>query len=98
MAGAAACSQDFFISHSWSDDATLKYAKLQQVADEFEAENGRPPTFWLDKVCIDQSAIGDALRVNGALTSLDLRWNKLGDREAALREIAKDRPSLTLKL
>ena len=62
MAGAAACSQDFFISHSWSDDATLKYAKLQQVADEFEAENGRPPTFWLDKVCIDQSAIGDALR------------------------------------
>ena len=62
MAGAAARSQDFFISHSWSDDATLKYAKLQQVADEFEAENGRPPTFWLDKVCIDQSAIGDALR------------------------------------
>ena len=56
------CAQDFFISHSWSDDATLKYAKLQQVADEFEAENGRPPTFWLDKVCIDQSAIGDALR------------------------------------
>ena len=65
MAGAAACSQDFFISHSWSDDATLKYAKLQQVADEFEAENGRPPTFWLDKVCIDQSAIGDALRDPG---------------------------------
>ena len=62
MVGAAPCSQDFFISHSWSDDATLKYAKLQQVADEFEAENGRPPTFWLDKVCIDQSAIGDALR------------------------------------
>ena len=60
MTGAA--PQDFFISHSWSDDATLKYAKLQQVADEFEAENGRPPTFWLDKVCIDQSAIGDALR------------------------------------
>ena len=28
---------------------------LQQVADEFEAENGRPPTFWLDKVCIDQT-------------------------------------------
>eukprot|EP01043_Picozoa_sp_COSAG02_P017382 COSAG02_NODE_786_length_17199_cov_25.278889_20_plen_74_part_00 len=24
---------DFFISHSWSDDATLKYDKLQQVRE-----------------------------------------------------------------
>ena len=24
---------DFFISHSWSDDATLKYNKLQQVRE-----------------------------------------------------------------
>jgi hypothetical protein len=43
-------------------------------------------------------AIGDALRVNSVLTSLDLGWNDLGGGEAALREIAKDRPSLTLKL
>ena len=43
-------------------------------------------------------AIGDALHVNSVLTSLDLGWNDLGGGEAALREIAKDRPSLTLKL
>ena len=43
-------------------------------------------------------AISDALRVNSVLTSLDLGWNDLGGGEAALREIAKDRPSLTLKL
>ena len=44
-------------------------------------------------------AIGDALHVNSALTSLDLRVNEVcRDGRAALREIAKDRPSLTLKL
>ena len=42
--------------------------------------------------------MSEALKVNSVLTELDLRWNKLGDGEAALREIAKDRPSLTLKL
>ena len=44
-------------------------------------------------------AIADALRVNGVLTSLNLTLNWIGDAgKAALREIAKDRPSLTLKL
>lgn len=37
-------------------------ANVAQIVDEFEAENGRLPTFWLDKVCIDQSNISDALR------------------------------------
>ena len=46
------------------------------------------------------AAIADALRVNSVLTSLNLEWNLgIGDAgKAALREIAKDRPSLTLKL
>jgi hypothetical protein len=43
-------------------------------------------------------AIGEYVAVSGVLTSLDLRGNTLGDGEAALREIAKDRPSLTLRL
>jgi hypothetical protein len=44
------------------------------------------------------NAIADALHVNSVLTELDLRWNDLRGGEAALREIAKDRPSLTLML
>jgi hypothetical protein len=37
--------------------------------------------------------------VSGVLTSLNLTLNWIGDAgKAALREIAKDRPSLTLKL
>ena len=43
-------------------------------------------------------AIGDALHVNGVLTSLNLEYNQIGDGKAALREIAEGRPSLTLKL
>lgn len=43
-------------------------------------------------------AISEALRVNGALTSLNV-GNPLGDEaKAALREIAKGRPSLALNL
>ena len=46
------------------------------------------------------AAIGDALRANDALTELGLRANDDigGDAKAALREIAKGRPSLTLEL
>jgi len=53
---------DYFMSHSWHDDAEAKWAALQQAAEEFRAANGRYPTFWLDKVCIDQNKIGDGLR------------------------------------
>jgi hypothetical protein len=44
--------------------------------------------------------IGEALRtsVSSALTSLNLKYNDMVDKEAALREIAKDRPSLILGL
>eukprot|EP00929_Paragymnodinium_shiwhaense_P009697 TRINITY_DN113966_c0_g1_i1.p1 TRINITY_DN113966_c0_g1~~TRINITY_DN113966_c0_g1_i1.p1 ORF type:complete len:273 (+),score=27.43 TRINITY_DN113966_c0_g1_i1:2-820(+) len=54
---------DYFLSHSWHDDVQVKWRKLQQVASEFEARQGRCPTFWLDKVCINQSCIADGLKV-----------------------------------
>ena len=54
---------DFFLSHSWHDDANIKYDALEAFVRKFVARKGREPTFWLDKVCIDQSNIGDGLRV-----------------------------------
>merc|ERR1712203_1320439 len=53
---------DYFMSHSWYDDPEAKWEALQQLVDEFQAQNGRLPTFWLDKVCMDQDNIGDGLR------------------------------------
>ena len=54
---------DFFMSHSWYDDENLKMEKLHHLAENFHRKHGRYPTFWLDKVCIDQSNIGDGLKV-----------------------------------
>lgn len=54
---------DYFMSHSWHDDAKLKWHKLTELANRFQKDHGRFPTFWLDKVCIDQDNIGDGLRV-----------------------------------
>ena len=45
---------DYFISHSWSDDAKHKYAQLMAVTLQFRRKHGRDPTLWLDKVCINQ--------------------------------------------
>jgi hypothetical protein len=53
---------DFFMSHSWYDDPLIKFEKLQELANTFYDKHGRYPTFWLDKVCIDQNAIADGLR------------------------------------
>jgi hypothetical protein len=50
---------DFFLSHSWSDNAPAKWKVLESVKAKFLEQNGRLPTFWLDKVCIDQSNIDD---------------------------------------
>merc|ERR1719160_1683603 len=54
---------DFFMSNSWHDDKDAKWEKLVQVADDFYRDHGRYPTFWFDKVCIDQSRISDCLKV-----------------------------------
>lgn len=54
---------DFFMSHSWHDNAELKWKALTKIAEDFHGNHGRFPTFWLDKVCIDQNNIADGLRV-----------------------------------
>lgn len=59
----AAENIDYFMSHSWYDDPEQKFAKLQNVSEKFKRIHGRYPTFWLDKVCIDQTAIRDGLRM-----------------------------------
>ena len=47
------------VSHSWRDDAVLKWAALEKWCESFRRKNGRAPTLWLDKVCIDQDNIAD---------------------------------------
>jgi len=54
---------DYFMSHSWHDDAVAKWAALQDIVREFRRKHCRDPTFWLDKVCINQSHISDGLRL-----------------------------------
>ena len=56
-------SIDFFISHSWHDDAQLKHRQLRLLVEAFKRRHGREPTFWFDKTCIDQANIGDGLRM-----------------------------------
>ena len=62
-----AISQEIFINaekcaERRHDNAVHKWARLQQIVDAFFKEHGRNPTFWLDKVCIDQANIADGLR------------------------------------
>lgn len=54
---------DYFLSHSWHDDAVAKWRQLVFIAERFRGIRGRYPTFWLDKVCIDQACISDGLKV-----------------------------------
>merc|ERR1712187_715216 len=53
---------DYFLSHSWHDDANLKWECITEVGATFYRAHRRYPTFWLDKVCIDQSEISDGLK------------------------------------
>ena len=48
---------DTFLSHSWHDDAHLKWAALEMWCEDFRSQHGRAPTLWLDTVCIDQADI-----------------------------------------
>ena len=41
---------DFFMSHSWHDDATAKWKALTLFVQHFMFKHRREPTFWLDKV------------------------------------------------
>ena len=51
---------DAFMSHSWTDGATpggrdAKFRALQRWKDEFMKKEGREPTIWFDKACLEQS-------------------------------------------
>ena len=47
---------DYFVSHSWEDDAVGKSKALTMFARAFESKYGRKPSLWLDKVCIDKNS------------------------------------------
>jgi len=48
---------DVFLSHSWHDSPSSKWRHLQTWRNNFKVENGREPTIWLDKCCIDQTNV-----------------------------------------
>eukprot|EP00927_Polykrikos_kofoidii_P063238 TRINITY_DN5804_c1_g1_i1.p1 TRINITY_DN5804_c1_g1~~TRINITY_DN5804_c1_g1_i1.p1 ORF type:complete len:585 (-),score=83.56 TRINITY_DN5804_c1_g1_i1:83-1837(-) len=48
---------DAFWSHSWRDDADLKWRAMSHWCEDFRQQYGRAPNLWLDKLCIDQSNI-----------------------------------------
>lgn len=49
---------DCFVSHSWHDNPEAKWEALQRWRQDFkEKSDGREPSVWLDKYCIDQSNI-----------------------------------------
>ena len=60
-AKAALGKVDVFLSHSWHDDAAIKWRTLQAWAATFEGEQRRAPSIWLDKACIDQTKIDENL-------------------------------------
>lgn len=51
---------DFFLSHSWNDSAN-KIESLNWFIRKFQHENGRFPTLWFDRVCIDQNNVTDGI-------------------------------------
>ena len=50
---------DYFISHSWVDNPQKKCQALRSFSETFKKKNGRHPTYWFDKTCIDQSKVND---------------------------------------
>jgi len=53
---------DAFLSHSWHDDWGKKWEALVKWSADFTNEHKRPPLFWFDKVCIDQTDIKSDLQ------------------------------------
>ena len=55
---------DLFLSHSWSDDAALKWAALTSHIERYTAAHGGAEALlWLDKACINQASIEENLAV-----------------------------------
>ena len=56
-------SVQFFVSHSWRDNASTKWAALRKLCeDRAIADDGGEPLLWIDKCCIDQRDIANNLR------------------------------------
>ena len=54
---------DFVVCrHSWEDNAEDKFEALQQLSKKFEANEGREPTLWLDKLCLNQNQLDEDLK------------------------------------
>jgi len=53
---------DAFVSHSWHDNASAKWAALQSWREAFVRQHGHEPSVWFDKFCIDQQDIDANLR------------------------------------
>ena len=53
---------DAFFSHSWHDDAGLKWTALSDWCEDFRRAHGRAPRLWFNKVCIDQTNIAADLQ------------------------------------
>ena len=57
---------DFFISHSWQEEPPMRRAKaiaLEEFAEEFRERNGRAPTMWFDKTCINPTNQSNSIAV-----------------------------------
>ena len=57
---------DYFVSHSWAENAEVKEEKkkvLEQFGQEFFQKHKRMPTVWLDKYCINQKDSGNDISV-----------------------------------
>ena len=52
---------DWFVSHSWRDNANAKFQALQNARSRFNEAHRREPIVWLDKFCIDQKNIEENL-------------------------------------
>ena len=65
---------DCFVSHSWSDAGAAKYARLHEWArgDDVRSDGEQYPLIWLDKACIDQSAIVENLQALPVFLGLPL--------------------------
>lgn len=48
---------DLFVSHSWHDEHEPKFQALQAWRARFVRVHNREPLLWIDRYCIDQSAI-----------------------------------------
>lgn len=51
--GRAVPCADYYVCHSWEDDAQLKIDALKAWGEQRERELGRPPTLWMDAFCAD---------------------------------------------